>query len=147
MSFNTRETRRSRISFAHDKGLTEQHHKDSCDMRLILKKYEKTGICEHNAKHAGQYMDYPNAPTFQEAMNVIATATSTFESVPAEIRQKFHNDPAEFLEFIQNSENREEMQKMGFDVSHIPKPKLAEAVDVTSSTAEGSNTEPETAPK
>lgn len=148
MSFNTRETRRSRIDFKKDKGLTEQSHKDSCDIRNIMRKYEKTGVLDHNAKHAGRYMDMPTPVDFKEAMDIIASANSMFESVPAEIRADFNNNPATFLAFMQNAENREKIKEYGFDVSHIPEPAVkaaenpTEVGEVTASPAEGGSTEP-----
>ena len=40
--------------------MTEQAHKDDVDIHKIMKRYERTGIIDHLAKHKGTYMDYPN---------------------------------------------------------------------------------------
>lgn len=100
-------------------GMTEQQYKDECDIHIILRKFEKTGMLTHVAAHAGTYGDYVNAVDFQEAQNVLAEARSMFETVPAKIREMFHNDPAEFLDFMQNDDNREQMEELGFDTSHL----------------------------
>lgn len=120
MSFSTRETRRSSISFEGDEGLTEQHHKKSCDMHVILRQAEKTGVLSHVNAYGGQYMDMPSGVDFHQAQNIIAEATQMFETVPADIRKKFGNDPAEYLDFMQNEENRDKMIAMGLDTSHLP---------------------------
>lgn len=103
-----------------DKGLTEQSHKDSCDIHNILKKYERTGIIEHTRKYEGQYMDFPDSIEFHDMMNRVAAAKSMFESIPASVRQKFHNDPGEFVDFMQDESNRDKIAEMGFSTEHLP---------------------------
>jgi phage internal scaffolding protein len=112
--------RKHSISFANETSLTEQSHKAACDIHNIMRQSQKTGMINHLAQHEGQYMDLANRPTFQEANNIIAKAKSTFETVPAKIREQFHNDPGEFLEFIQTPENRAQMLEMGFSDAHLP---------------------------
>ena len=124
MSFTRENVKSVSIDFTGQKTMTEQCHKDSCDMHVILKKFEKTGILEHVSKHAGTYNDYINAPDFREAMTLLAEAEQMFETVPAKIRKKFGNDPAEYLEFMQNPENYEAIKEMGLDPSHLPKPEI-----------------------
>lgn len=109
-----------RKSFEGTTSMTEQSHKDSCDIVLIMNKAQKTGMVQHLAKNQGQYMDLASRPDYHEAMNIIAEAKSTFETIPPKIREKFHNDPSEFLEFIQDKENRAEMLELGFTDDHLP---------------------------
>ena len=116
-------------------------------MRNILHKYEKTGILEHTASHGGTYLDYPDQADFHAAMNTIAKAEEMFLTVPAEIRKKFGNDPAEFCDFMQNPENRDKIEKMGFDASYFgPKPEqeippVGGAAEEPAATLEGGNQE------
>ncbi|AXL15582.1 internal scaffolding protein [Microviridae sp.] len=100
--------------------LTEQSHVPSCDIRIIMKQAQKTGMVSHLAKHGGSYLDLASMPEFMEAQRILAEARSTFETIPSKIREQFHNDPAEFLEFIQNEENRTTMLEMGFTDAHLP---------------------------
>lgn len=110
------------IDFADDEGMTEQSHKDSCDMHLIMRQYAETGLVTHRAQYDGQYMDMASAPDFQAAMDTVAKAASMFESVPSSIRNEFNNDPARFLDFMQDSKNFEKIAEMGLDNSHLPTP-------------------------
>jgi len=121
MSFSVRERRRVAID-EFEPTMTEQCHKDRCDMHNIMRQFEKTGLIEHTSRYAGKYMDMPNAPSFHEAMNTIAKAESMFETVPAKIRAKFHNDPAEYIEFMQDPKNYDAIKEMGLDPSHLPEP-------------------------
>ena len=94
----------------------------------------------HTAQYEGTYGDFTDALGFQEAQNVIAEAASMFETVPAQIREQFDNDPAKFLDFIQDDANREEMEEMGFDTSHLtPLEAPVEPIAVTITETEGKN--------
>lgn len=130
MSFSSQKAnhRRSRIDFKGSQSLTEQSQAKHCDIHTIMKKYERTGIIEHANAHKGTYMDLPTAPDFHAAQNIIAEANSMFESVPSAIRAKFKNDPVQYIEFMQNKDNREAIEEMGLDASHLPKPPPQEEV-------------------
>lgn len=104
---------------------TKQSHRDECDINTILKGYNRTGLLQHVAQHQGVYGDLSDAPTFHQAMNTIARAGQSFDLLPAEIRKRFSNDPAEFLEFVHDEKNRDEMVNMGL----IPEPRTPVDMD------------------
>lgn len=93
-------------------GLTEQAHKKECDMNYILKDYRKTGLIRHAKEYQGKYDDV-SVQDFQEAMFTVKNAQNMFNELPADIRQRFGNDPGAFLGFVQNPDNKTEMEKMG----------------------------------
>jgi phage internal scaffolding protein len=119
MSFSLRKTHRSQIDFEGDEGLTEQCHRQSCDMHHIMKKHQETGLINHVNQYKGRYDEMPNDLQFHDAMNVIATANSMFESVPSHIRAEFDNSPALFIKFMQDPQNKDQIEKMGLDASHL----------------------------
>lgn len=121
MSFTVKERRRVAISFEDDEGLTEQSHKESCDIHVIMKKAAKTGLVEHVNQYQGTYGEFGHGPDFHQAMNLIANAEQMFETIPAEIRKKFGNDPGVFLDWINNDKNYDEVAELGFDNSHLTK--------------------------
>lgn len=90
----------------------KQSFADECNINKIMAKFQRTGVLVHYAKHAPQYQDVP-AIDYLEALNVVADASSMFEELPSTIRAKFENDPARFLEFVQNPKNLEECRKLG----------------------------------
>ena len=96
-----------------DESRTQQHMADECDINLIVKRFEKTGILEHVNEHKGSYGDVADAPSYQEGMNLIIRADAMFMSLPAVVRAKFDNDPATFLAFADDPENHDEMVSMG----------------------------------
>lgn len=103
---------RRRVVVHTGPGKTEQAHKRETDMNYILKEYAKTGFMKHSKEHQGRYDDV-SVQSFQEAMFTVTSAQSMFNELPAAVRKRFMNNPAEFLGFVQNPENKEEMQRMG----------------------------------
>lgn len=117
----------------HD-GLTEQHHKEACDIYSIIKRADRTGLLDHVNATQGHYGDYTEVNEYQEALNIVIHAQDSFSALPAHIRKRFGNDPGEYIEFVTNPENLEEMQKLGLA---IPAPKVDEIPPKTKATAEG----------
>lgn len=101
-----------RVTVETGDGLTEQSHKNETDMNYILRDYQRTGLIKHAKEHEGRYDDV-SVQDFQEAMFLVTQAQSMFDSLPANIRKRFGNDPSAFLEFTQNPENAPEMTRMG----------------------------------
>lgn len=93
--------------------LTKQAAKAECDINQILRKYVKTGLMTHINEQSPQYGDFSNPPLYQDAMNRVIEAQKSFMTLPAAIRKRFNNDPAEFLEFVSQPDSLEELRKMG----------------------------------
>lgn len=113
--------------FTEGDSLTEQSHTKDCDIRLIMRKAEKTGLISHNSKFQGKYGDFVSAPDFHQAQNIIADANSMFDTVPSGIRAKFDNDPAKFLSYVTNPNHRDAIIELGLTVDHLPPPAPASA--------------------
>jgi phage internal scaffolding protein len=96
----------------HD-GRTEQHHKDLVDIHKIIHTYDKTGIIQHVSKAKAEYGDFTMINEYQEALNTVIRSQDAFDALPAKVRQRFGNDPGQFLEFITNPENATEAVKLG----------------------------------
>lgn len=94
-----------------------------------MRKYKETGVLNHVNAHQGTYMEYPDSIDYHEAQNIIAEAASMFETVPSHIRADFQNDPAKFLDFMQNPDNTQAIHDYGLSTTHFdpneekPKPK------------------------
>jgi phage internal scaffolding protein len=101
-----------RVTLDTGKGLTEQSHKDECDINFILRDYQRTGFMKHAKEHQGKYDDI-SVQDFQEAMFIVANANSMFAELPGQVRKRFDNNPSHFLNFVQNPDNKAEMETMG----------------------------------
>lgn len=106
--------RRLQTVFPGDRVLrTKQEFKQECDVNYILRNYATRGAEAHFAKYGGRYGDFLGPSEYLEAVESARLAQEMFEDLPAKIRKKFSNDPAAFLEFVQNPENAEEMLELG----------------------------------
>lgn len=124
------------LSFPEDSPVTRQEFRQECDINYILSQYELGYEITHINQAAPQYMDC-SAETFREHMDYIAGAFSMFEELPAKLRARFKNDPAEFLEFCSHEKNRPEMAKLGL---------LSEEYAARYITPQGSDVTPPPAP-
>lgn len=93
--------------------LTHQCFQDECDINTILDRWQKTGVLEHENKFHGQYGDFISAQDYHASLNAVLEADEAFSTLPSSIRARFENDPAAFLDFVNNPSNRDEMIQMG----------------------------------
>lgn len=94
--------------------MTHQSMAPECDINTIMKKYEKTGILEHRNNFEGQYGNFAEGPAdYHESMNAVLAADEMFQTLPAGLRRRFHNDPGAFIEYANNPDNQNEMIKLG----------------------------------
>lgn len=122
--------------------MTKQEFKDESDINVILARYQKTGLLINVNHNQAVYGD-TTAQDFQEAMNVVAAAQSAFDDLPAHLRDRFQNDPAQLLDFVHNEDNRAEAEELGLVPKSAPKTEnqpittipAQPAVPVTESTA------------
>lgn len=92
---------------------TKQSFKAESDINTIMAKHQKTGLIDHVAKFNGRYEDLPDSFDYQTGLNQIIEAEAAFASLPSSIRNRFANDPKEFLAFVEDPENEEEMVDLG----------------------------------
>jgi len=91
---------------------TEQCHRDECDINKIIAKYDRTGVLNHVNDFEARYEDLTGLD-YQTMLNTVANANSMFEGLPSEIRNQFANDPANFISFMDDKNNNEQMYEMG----------------------------------
>ncbi len=103
------------------KGRAKQSMAAECDINNIMRGYSKTGAISHFAKHSASY-GFCDAVSFHEAATIIKTAETMFLDLPSALRNKFEQDPAKFLAFVQDPENLEEMSELGLLARPLPTP-------------------------
>lgn len=103
--------------------LVEQSHKSEVDINVIIRKHgmdmiQKTALL--NAPN--MQWDDVTGNDFQEAMFKVTKAQETFDQLPSELRKKFDFNPAKFLDFVQNPDNKEKMVEYGLANAPVPEP-------------------------
>ena len=126
----------SGITFDPSENMTEQSHKEELNINNILAKFQRTGVIEHIKEHGPQYADVP-AIDYREAMEIVTNSNSMFAELPSRARAHFDNDPAKFLETMQNPETKAEtLHQLGLlDPSYTPPEATQEPLEAK----EGSN--------
>jgi phage internal scaffolding protein len=95
-----------------DASLAQQHYKDECDINNILKQFNITGQLPEGAL-SPQYGDFTGIGDYHSALNRVIAAEDEFMALPADLRARFENDPAQLIEFLDKSENIDEAIKLG----------------------------------
>lgn len=89
-----------------EKTRAQQHAKDQCDINIILSKFQKTGRLPLRDR-VPIYDDFSTVTDYKESLEILLKATDQFDNLPSELRNRFKNDPAEFLKFVENAEHKE----------------------------------------
>lgn len=95
---------------------TKQSFKEECDIKNILRRYHSTGSWSSTF---GQSLrrplsgDFTNVPDYQDALNTVITAQTSFMALPSVLRDRFSNDPAKLLAFLSDKSNLEEAIELG----------------------------------
>lgn len=116
-----------------DPSLTRQEFKDECDLGMILKRFQATPEGRQALSSAQgfaetcQFGDVSAVPDFRAARDAVIAANQRFMALPPIVRRRFDNDPAAFLDFMQNPANESEARSLG-----LLKPKVEPIVDVKS---------------
>lgn len=102
---------------------TIQSERDNVNINTIVAKARKQAAAGSLAVSFGPtkrpvYGDFSSALDFQDAQNKVIKVRQHFETLPSEIRNKFQNDAAQYVEFMLDEKNKEEAIKLGL----LPKP-------------------------
>lgn len=106
---------------------TKQSFAAECDINTIMRRYVSTGVVPGNAR-VGRYGDFSNVGDYLEAQSVILEANQQFKALPANVRERFKNNPALMLEFVADKANVEEARKLGLLKEETPAPPVVEPV-------------------
>lgn len=95
-----------------DASLTKQSFAEEVDINTIVKRFNLTGQLPVGVRMP-TYGDFEVVDDYHSAANAIAQASEAFDAMPAHVRARFHNDPAEFVAFCSDGKNRDEAVKLG----------------------------------
>jgi phage internal scaffolding protein len=113
-----------------DASLAQQHYREECDINTILQKFNITGLLPETPL-SPRYGDFTGIGDYHTAMNRVIAVQDEFEALPAQIRARFDNDPANLIEFLENSDNRPEAEELG-----LVEKAAAEVVEAAKNTPE-----------
>jgi len=124
--------------FFNKPSLTRQEFKQDCDLGLLLKRFGRTPEGKRALESAYgfaqnlRFEDVSAVPDFRTARDAVNAANERFMALPALLRRRFNNDPAEFLDFALNPSNLDEMRALGLAKPLAQEPeRVAEAASST----------------
>lgn len=114
-AYNAKKLRAGEVFGTHNdqESLTNQADAKDADINVIMKRYAQTGQLPAVTTNALEGGDYTAVGDFRDCLDRVTQAQEKFKALPAPIRKRFGNDPAQFLEFVGNEGNRAEAEKMG----------------------------------
>lgn len=95
-----------------DPSLAQQSMLEESDINTIVMRFGLTGTLPQGVR-APTYGDFTGISDFHSAVNAISEANESFDELPANVRARFHNNPAEFVDFCSDVNNRDEAVKLG----------------------------------
>lgn len=104
-----------------------QSSRDEVDINTIVRRFGLTGQLPHDLA-VPQFADFDEVHDFHSAMNLIGQARDSFMAMPADVRERFDNDPQGLVAFVSDPANLEEMRKLGIAVPKAVDDPLLEAV-------------------
>lgn len=109
-----------------DPSLTQQHMAEECDINYIVERFGVTGQLPEAPDHIPTYGDFTGIGDYRQALDAVSSANAAFMSLPANIRERFDNDPALFVDFCSSTDpaDRSEAIELGL----IPPPAKPDGV-------------------
>ncbi|WNK13791.1 MAG: internal scaffolding protein [Microvirus sp.] len=114
--------------------LTQQSAKDETDINIIMERFGR-GQALPDSFRAPTYGDFLGITDYHSAMNAVAQAGEAFDAMPAKLRSRFDNNPANLISFLSDPSNRVEAESLGLvqalpldkplEASQAPKPSAA----------------------
>lgn len=102
----------------HGASLTQQQYTDEVNLNVMMARMGmKDGSIPPGAfdpRQFGTVQDFSDAPDLKEIFDRTFAARDMFMQLPATIRNRFSNNPAIMLDWVNNPANLEEARKLGF---------------------------------
>ena len=134
MQFNSQfsyETRQDHSFYCDETQMTVQEDATDCDILTIIKRYSPEDIVNSAQLAKEQFADVSNISDYQTSLNFVMNAQERFLALPAEIRNKFDNDPQNLLHAFDNMDKyRADLEELGLvPKSSEPQTSVSASVD------------------
>lgn len=97
-----------------DESLTKQSFAEECDINEILRRAANgQDLSATLNTRVAQYGDFTNIPDFRESLDLVNRANAAFMQFDWQLRERFANDPARLMDFLNDDKNLDEAVKLG----------------------------------
>jgi len=101
------------MDFTNAPRMTQQEFANEVNINQIIARAERTKQTIIGDQSGMVYGDFTKVTDYQSALGLIQEANNQFQLLNAETRNRFQNNPANLLAFIQNDQNHEEAISLG----------------------------------
>lgn len=117
--------------------MTRQSDADAADINKIVSRFERSGVMPLTARE-GRFLDVSEVGDYRSALEQVRRANEYFETLPASSRAMFGNDPAVFLDKV----NDPAALQLLVDAGVVPKDEVKPVVATSSESGEGASKAP-----
>jgi len=111
----------------NEPSLVKQEFAEESDINFIVRQFGLTGQLPTSVAVPLEG-DFTEVLDYQSALNAVIAADASFMQMPADVRTRFNNDPAKFLDFVHDPNNRDEARKLGLLVPEKAPPSPVEVI-------------------
>lgn len=121
------------ITYFDDPSLTQQHFAKDADINEIMRRFGvKDGSLlpayDKSVMDPRYFGDFSDAFDFREAWDNVRDAEHRFMQLPADLRNRFANDPVQLYQWVSDPRNLDEAVKLGLLTKPTPAPAPTPAV-------------------
>ena len=109
-----------------DPSLTQQHMAEECDINYIVERFGVTGQLPDQAVNMPTYGDFTGIGDYRQALDAVSAANASFMALPANVRERFDNDPALFVDFCSSTDPAD--RSLAIELGLIPPPAKPDGV-------------------
>lgn len=95
-----------------DPSRADQSMKDECDINTIIERFGLNGELPQGVRMPFN-AEFDEVLDYQTALNRVMEADAKFMEFPANVRERFHNNPAELIAFAMDPANQVEAKALG----------------------------------
>lgn len=93
--------------------VVQQQFKKEADINELVRRFGLLGKVPEPVMDPAYYGDVADIPDLRTALDRIRDAEARFAALPSRVRARFHNQPAELFDFLNDASNRAEGVKLG----------------------------------
>lgn len=101
-------------------GRTHQEFKEECDIRTIVRRWERSGVAPMLNRQQPLFGDFTMATDLKTAMDQVAEAEAQFQALPSRVRDLVDNDPVALVELVQAGGSDELLEALGLKLVDTP---------------------------
>lgn len=108
------------VDCSKDVVLVKQEFLEESDINVIIGRFVRGGGISYVNKVAPMFADVSNVGDYASCLRMVMEAEEAFMMLPANLRARFGNDPAQVLAFLRDERNRDEAVALGLVVPPAP---------------------------